>query len=182
MGLDPDATETYLWAGDDQVDLAASDVEEWRLRGRGLVAVAGGSPVVFRWRALRDTVREAVWRMATSGLLVPPGPQQVSIEGMIASQLPFVRREAFAYGVCAVEGHPGIQFRQRMVPGGMRVADEVLDLLDGVTCEVPLLTAVAAEESEPDPGPAPTIRVRLIPHLGRIILDASSATEVEKKA
>lgn len=171
MGLEPRAVEEYVWAGDDAVDLAASDTEQWRLTGKGLRLREGAKPVVFRWQALKDTVREMVWRLATSGLRIPPGPQPVDIEALIEAQLPVVRREAFAFAVTAIEGHPELAFRQVLVPGGLRVADEVMDALEGVTVKLPIKGAAEGEG----------LSVRLIQHLGRLVLEASRATEHEKK-
>lgn len=168
MGLDPAAVATYHWIGDDAVDLAASNVREWLDHGTGLAICEGSTPVSICWRALRDTVNQHVWRLATVGLaLPPPSPEPPSLEAMIEAQMPFVRREAFAFGVTSIAGHPEIRFKQVALPGGMRVADEVIAQLEGVSAEV-----------ETGNG---SFRVRLVQHLGRLILEASHATEQEKK-
>lgn len=185
MGLEPRATGKYLWAGDECVDLDASDLQTWRREGKGLVAKLGESPAVFSWEALKDTVRESVWRIPSATLInkIQPGPTPIDYDALVEPQLPFVRREAFAFGVSNIEGLDLSRvggFRRELVPGGLRIVDEVLDALEGVAHRIP---NPLGPDGKPIVGPdgETTQRVKLIQHLGRIVLDASRATEHEKK-
>jgi hypothetical protein len=184
MGLEPRAVQEYIWAGDDAVDLAASDTVQWRKSGVGLRVRDGATPAVIKWQALKDTVRDAVWRVATVGIEAPASPVPVSFDDLVVANMPHVRLAACAYGIQAIENLPALEkiggFRQKLVPGGLRVEEHVLDALAGVKVELP---NPPGQDGKPLKGPdgSTVSTVKLLQHLGRLILDASKATEHEKK-
>lgn len=160
VGLDPSAQREYVWVGDDAVDVEASDLQVWGDTGRGLTFKQDppNPPCVIRTRALTPTLLELVFNYARMMSSAPdPTPEADARTEVVYRNWPAAERAAVAYGVVAIEGGPPV--KRTMDAGGWRLSDETLDSLD-----------------------MRYAGLRLIGHLGNLILADSRPTESEKKA
>lgn len=162
-GLEPGKAREYVWVGDEAVDLAASDVVGWLDDGRALALKADAQPTVFRVQPLTPTRLQLVYNHALMGAERTPGAESADLEGLAMRNMPAVYRAAVAYGVTAIDNGP--QVKRVADAGGMRLADALLDALDRFTAKLP------TGES-----------VRLVSHLGALVLADSQPTDGEKKA
>ena len=158
VGIDPNAVREYTWIGDDAVDLDASDIPAWVRTGRGLAIKQGAEPCILRTRALTPTVLALVTGHAMMGAPSDPSPEVARRHEAIVRDWPAAQRAAVAYGVVEIVNGP--KATRVSGPGGWRLADEVIDALDRYQHEGWL---------------------RLVGHLGDLILGDSRPTETERK-
>lgn len=128
VGLEPGLARRYTWIGDDQVDIAKSDVPRWIAEGVGLVPVEGGHPTVLVCEPLRPTTKELVDQTVTLGA----GPAvasatPVDVHELIRRNWPAYRRAHVAYAVSAIEDGPTCA--RVFDAGGLRLTDALLDIL-----------------------------------------------------
>jgi hypothetical protein len=159
VGLDPGAGRRYVWIGDDAVDADATDVPNWIKTGNGEVLKEGASPTVFQTRALSPTMLELVLNHARLRPKDEPGPRTVLSIELLERNWPAAERAAVAYGVVSIENGPEVKRVQDA--GGLRLSDATLDALDH-----PQLTIMG---------------LRLLSHLGNLILSDSRPSETESK-
>ncbi len=164
VGLDPAARRRYQWLGDPACDVAASDVDGWLATGDGLKALEGQELTTLVCEPLRPTTLAIVHGhafMAPTG--DEPAPSPVALDSIVSRNMPAVYRAAVAYGVVAVEN--GGPFRRVHDAGGPRLDDATLDRLDRMRVR--------------PSGGAP---LSLMMHLGGLILQDSTHTDLEGKA
>lgn len=162
VGLVPGAQRSYVWAGDSAVDREHSDIVRWLGSGDGLVLREGETATVFRTEALRPTTLQIVYAHGRMGMRSLAGPEAVDQLPVAMRNMPAVYRAAVAYGVVSIEG---AEYRRVVDAGGLRLADETLDALDHFATQIGDGKAV----------------LRLVEHLGGLILFDSQPTEQEKK-
>ncbi len=161
VGLDPAAKRRYCWIGDDACDLSASDIPAWIATGQGLVAKEGQQFTEFLCEPLRPTTLQIVINHSVTGIKPSANPTAEDFSALSAANMPAVFRMACAYGVVSAENGPALS--RAYDSGGMRLTDETMGKLERFAVLVK------------------GMRLRLVDHLGQLILGDSMPTEAEKK-
>jgi len=163
-GLDPSVKREYTWIGDSAVDMEASDLQTFIDTGLGLVFKDGESQTVFTCQPLTPTRLSIVYSKASLGLPQQDGTEDLDANQLLNAAMPAVYRAAVAYGVVKISG---IQMKTVYDSGGKRLSDALLDQLDSVSLRI-----------EKD---GQSFTLRLLTHLGALILSDSIASPTEKK-
>lgn len=166
VGLEPGVARRYLWVGDAAVDRDGSDVVGWLGTGDGLKLLPDAQPTVFVCEPLRPTTLAIVRGFASMGAVAPASPAVVDAGELAMRNMPAVVRAAVAYSVTAIENGPTCE--RVHDAGGLRLSDALLDKLDRVV--------FVANHGERH------VRVRLMEHLGYLILSDASDQGDEGKA
>lgn len=164
VGVDPSLRIRYQWIGDSACDRERSDLTSWLARGEGLAAREGQKVTTLVCEPLRPTALEIVFRHGLVGAEVLAQPQPAG--DLMVRNMPAVLRAAVGYAVVGIEDGPPCE--RTHDAGGLRLSDALLDMLDR---QVVML--------EHD---GRTRRLRLVEHLGNLVIAASLATEEEGKA
>lgn len=161
-GLVPGQRLHYAWVGDDQCDRERSDLARWLRDGEGLVAVEGGSLTELVCEPFRPTTLEIVREHAWAGMPLEPSAMPVDGRDLLRRNWPSVLLAAIAYSVVEVRG--GQQPTRVADAGGLRLSDNYLD-------QLALVKPVLVNGAE----------VRLVQHLGHLIMRINTATDHEGK-
>ncbi len=162
-GLTPGAEYRYQWIGDPNLDKERSNFVEWLEHGTGLVALEGTTLTEYVWRPLSPTTIDGIHAQMVADQLASPSPHQADGRSAAFMGMPALRKAAVAHGVVKVDNGGSVL---KLVRGtnGWRLEENELERVDRIP-------AVWIQEQ----------RVRLVPHLGEIILNASYPTEPEGK-
>ena len=178
--LTPPPEREYVWWGDDAIDRERSDFVRWFGDGRsGLVFLDGRTPTIFRWVPLAPTQVKCLVRESRAGVALP-STAPVDMGETLRARTPALTRLMLAYALQSIDG-AGIEFSRIQTTRGLRLPDAGLDAMDRAPSAGYVVKLPAAPEN-PDAPTERRVGIEVLEHLGMLVVNASAASGVEKKA